>query len=46
MIRLAKGFILGALEVGENCAWCLVIVAIFVGLGRAKRWGGGGGVNF
>ena len=39
MSRLAQGFVLGALEVGENCAWCLVIVAIFVGLGRAKRWG-------
>ena len=27
------------LVVGGNYAWCLVIVVIFVGSGRAKRWG-------
>ena len=40
MSSLAKGFVFGGLEVGENCAWCLVIGVIFIGLEAAKRWGG------
>lgn len=28
---------------GGNYLWCLVIVVIVLGLGGAKRWGGGGG---
>ena len=31
----------GGLGVGENYVWCLVIVAMFLGLGGAKGWGGG-----
>ena len=45
MSSLAKGFVLGGLEVGENCAWCLVIVVIFMRVGGAEvglGWGGGG----
>ena len=37
MSSLAKGFTWGGLEVGENYAWCLVIVVIFMGLGGGKR---------
>ena len=36
MSSLATGFELGGLEVGENCAWCLVI---FMGL-RGGHMGG------
>ena len=32
----------GGLGEGENYIWCLVIVAIFMGLGGPKRCGGGG----
>ena len=38
---LAKGFLWGGQEVGENYAWCLVIVVMFTGLGGAKRRGEG-----
>ena len=38
MSSLAKGFTWGGLEleVGENYAWCLVIVVIFMGPRRSK----------
>ena len=35
--------LLGGVGIRGNYVWCLVIVVIFMGLGGAKRWGGGRG---
>ena len=36
---------MGDLAVGENFVFRFIIVVIFIGLGRAYRLGGGGGVG-
>ena len=41
MSSLAKWFVFGGLEIEENCAWCLAILVIFMGLGAADSWGKG-----